>query len=152
MIQSLSQKVLQHWHLDYKAAQIPCARLPLPLRKSSTHSGVLLPAHIRHQHSRRQKISLNNTTKITSSRKIVLHLSQQHIQYKSNIQNNQQCLFQVFGFWHWKQLFFVLLRFHLILSFYPRLISPANRVISRIIVNPVSSPAFWIRKNTNLPR
>lgn len=35
-------------------------------------------------------------------------------------------------------------------SFYSRLISPANRVISRIIVNPVSSPAFWMTKNTTL--
>lgn len=30
--------------------------------------------------------------------------------------------------------------------FQPRLISPANMVMSKMMVNPVRSPAFWIRK------
>lgn len=93
-----------------------------------------------------------NKNHVLQDHMIVLCFLQQQIQYKSNIQTEkQQCQSQVFGFWHWKQLFFVS-HFHSLLSFYPRLISPANRVISKIIVNPVSSPAFWIRKNATFPR
>ncbi len=93
-----------------------------------------------------------NTNHVLQDHMIVLCLSQQQIQYKSNIQTEKTTVsVSILGSWHWKQLFLVS-HFHSLLSFYPRLMSPANRVISKMTVNPVSSPAFWIRKNTTLPR
>lgn len=92
---SVKDCALQRWHSDYKATQIVC-----PQRNSSTHSRVLLPAHIRQ--STKNLFKQHYKNHVFQDQMIVSHFSQ--LIYK---QKNQQCPSQGFGFWHWKQLFFV---------------------------------------------